>query len=298
MDVLGAMRSFRRVVERGSFVKAAEELGLSSAGLSKQIRQLEERLGAVLIQRTTRRMSLTDTGSAYYDECCRILDDLDELERAVAADVNDVTGRLRVNAPLSFGLTVLSPLLPKFMAAYPDLKIDLTLSDYVLDVVAAGFDVSIRVRTELPDSTLIARRLGDVEQIICAAPSYLEARGTPKSVEDLHRHDCLTYTLADPPGGWRLLGPDGDTTIAVPARLAVNNSLMLRDMLVAGLGIGALPSFVARPLLEQKALVPVLTGHVFPKRHVFAIHATSRHLQRKVRVFLDFLAEALGPRLG
>ncbi|MGO4387667.1 LysR family transcriptional regulator [Microvirga sp. 2YAF29] len=285
------MRSFRRVIERGSFSRAAEELGLSSAGLGKQIRWLEERLGTVLIQRTTRRMGLTEMGRAYYEECCRILDELDEVERSISADAAHVSGRLRVNAPLSFGLTVLSPILPDFMASYPDLKIDLTLADHLLDVVGAGFDVSIRVRSELADSSLIARKLADVDQVICAAPAYLERRGTPLSLDDLHRHDCLAYTLADNPGAWHLKGPRGETSIAVPARLSANNSIMLCDMLLAGMGIGALPSFIAKPQIDSGALVTVLTDHEFPQRHVYAVYPTSRHLQRKVRVFLDFLAD-------
>ncbi len=293
MDRLNAMRSFRRVVERGSFSKAAEDLDLSPAGLSKQIRLLEEHLGVVLIHRTTRSMSLTETGSVYFDECCRLLDQLDELERNVSENATDVTGRLRVNAPLSFGLTVLSPLIPKFLAAYPGLKVDFTLSDKLLDVVGAGFDVSIRVRSELVDSSLVARRLADVGQIICAAPSYIEAHGAPASIDELHQHACLAYTLADQPGGWLLAGPDGLTTVAIPARLSANNSLMLRDMLLAGLGIGALPSFLAKPFLERGELVAVLTDHTFPMRHVFAVYPTSRHLQQKVRVFIDFLAEEL-----
>ncbi|HZH28281.1 MAG TPA: LysR family transcriptional regulator [Azospirillaceae bacterium] len=293
MDLISAMRSFRRVAERESFSKAAEDLNLSPAGLSKQIRLLEERLGVVLIQRTTRRMSLTETGRLYYQECSRLLDEFDELEHTISADANDVSGRLRVNVPLSFGLTVLSPLLPEFTKTYPDLRIELTLSDQLLDVVGAGFDVSIRVRAELADSSLIAHRLADVEQVICAAPSYLAARGVPATAGDLHHHDCLVYTLADNRGTWRLNGPGGEVSIMPPTRFSANNSLMLRDMLLAGMGIGALPSFLAEPLLQTKALVQVLPDHTFPKRHIYAVYATNRHLQRKVRAFVDFLAKSL-----
>jgi DNA-binding transcriptional LysR family regulator len=297
MDHLGAMRSFRRVIERGSFSRAAEELGLSSAGLGKQIRWLEERLGTVLIQRTTRRMSLTETGQAYYQECCRLLDELDEVERSISADADHVSGRLRVNVPLSFGLTVLSPILPHFLNAYPHLKIDLTLSDHLLDVVGTGFDISIRVRSELSDSSLIARKLADIDQIICAAPDYLERRGRPHALDDLHDHDCLSYTLADSPLIWHLKGPDGETSVTIPARLSASNSIMLRDLILAGMGIGALPSFIAKPQIENGALVPILTDHVFPQRHVYAVYPTSRYLQRKVRVFLDFLTDTLRNRL-
>lgn len=293
MDHLGAIRSFRRVAERGSFSRAAEELGFSSAGLSKQIRWLEERLGSVLIQRTTRRMSLTEAGQTYYQECCRLLDQLDEVERSISAETDHVTGRLRVNVPLSFGLTVLSPILPHFMNSYPHLKIDLTLSDSLLDVVGAGFDITIRVRSELNDSSLIARKLADVDQILCAAPAYLERSGKPRSVDDLHDHDCFSYTLADSPHVWNLTGPDGQISIPIPARLSASNSLMLRDLILAGTGIGALPSFIAKPHIESGALVQILKDYVFPQRHVYAVYPTSRYLQPKVRVFLDFLTNSI-----
>jgi DNA-binding transcriptional LysR family regulator len=281
MDLLAAMRSFRRVVELGSFSRAAEDLSLSPAGLSKQIRQLEEHLGAVLIQRTTRRMSLTEAGGTYFAECCRLLDGLQELERSVSENATEVTGRLRVNAPVSFGLTVLSPLLPAFLDAYPKLKLDLTLSDQLLDVVGAGFDVSIRVRAELADSSLVARRLADVEQVLCASPAYLERNGTPVTLDDLHQHACLAYSLADQPATWRLDGPEGAVSVAVQARVSANNSLMLRDLLVAGAGVGALPSFLAEPHIERGSLVRVLAEYRFPARHVFAIYPTARHLQRR-----------------
>jgi DNA-binding transcriptional LysR family regulator len=296
MDLLAAMRSFRRVVELGSFSRAAEDLALSPAGLSKQVRQLEEHLGAVLIQRTTRRMSLTETGSRYFAECCRLLDGLHELERSVSETATEVTGRLRVNAPVSFGLTVLSPLLPAFLASHPKLKIDLTLNDQLLDMVGAGFDVSIRVRAELADSSLVARRLADLEQVICASPTYLTERGTPMQMDDLHQHTCLAYTLADSPTLWTLNGPDGPISIAVQARITANNSLMLRDLLVAGAGVGTLPSFLAYPCIERGELVPVLSDYKFPTRHVFAVYPTARHLQRKVRAFVDFLSNTLDHR--
>ncbi|WP_440491796.1 LysR family transcriptional regulator, partial [Serratia nevei] len=170
MDVLLTMRAFRRVVERNSFYKAAEDLAITPAALSKQIKQLENRLGTLLLVRTTRSMSLTEAGLLYYQEACRLLGEFDALEQTVAASAQQVSGMLRVNAPLSFGLTVLSPLLPPFMQRYPQLQVELTLDDRVLDVVAAGFDISLRIRRRLPDSSLSARALGEVHQRICAAP--------------------------------------------------------------------------------------------------------------------------------
>jgi DNA-binding transcriptional LysR family regulator len=293
VDLLSAMRSFRRVVERGSFSHAAEDLALSAAGLSKQIRLLEERLGTVLIHRTTRRMSLTDPGRTYFEECCRILDRLDELERSISDEGEAIAGRLRVNAPMSLGLTLLSPALPRFLAAHTGVALDLTLSDQLLDVVGSGFDVSIRVRAELEDSSLVARRLADFRQVICAAPDYLARHGTPATAADLGSHACLAYSLADHPGTWRLTGPDGEVAVQIPTRLTVNNSMVLRDLILAGSGIGSLPSFLAEPHLSRGDLVAVLPDHAFPARHVFAVYPTGRHLQRKVRAFVDFLAEVL-----
>lgn len=160
MDVLAAMRTFRRVVERASFSLAANDLGQSTAAVSKQVRQLEEHLGSLLLLRTTRRMSLSDAGQAYFSECCHLLDELAALECATRAGTREPGGRLRVNAPLSFGLKVLSPILADFMRRYPQFRIDLTLDDRLLDVVSEGFDVSLRIRRQLSDSSLIARRLG------------------------------------------------------------------------------------------------------------------------------------------
>lgn len=293
MDVLLAMRTFRRVAERSSFSQAATDLGQSTAAVSKQVRQLEERLGSLLILRTTRRMSLSEAGQRYFSECCHLLDELDALERATLAGLHEPGGRLRVNAPLSFGLKVLSPILVAFMQRYPQLQVDLTLNDQVLDVVGEGFDVSLRIRRQLEDSSLIARQLGQVEQIICAAPAYLQAAGTPASIADLHQHRCLAYRLAEHPGRWHLQGPEGQTRLELPVHFSADNSLLLADMLVAGLGIGALPGFVAQPLLDSDQLLRVLPDQHLPGRHIYALYPSQRHLSQKVRVFVDFLVEAL-----
>ena len=295
MDVLALMRVFRAVVERDSFSKAALELNQSAAAVSKQVRQLEERLGTVLLVRTTRRMSLSDGGRAYYLECCRLLDEIAALELATRGCAGKVAGRLRVNVPLSFGLKVLSPLLPAFMARYPEVKLELTLDDRLRDVVGEGYDVSLRIRAALADSTLVARRLGDVEQMICAAPAYLARRGTPRQATDLHGHDCLAYRLADSPGVWQLDGPEGPSSIVLPVRFSADNSLMLADMLVAGIGVGALPSFIAAPLLAGGALVRVLPSHAMARRGVYALTPDGRHVPQRVRAFCDFLAEAWQP---
>lgn len=294
MDTFNYMRAFRRIVELGSFAKAAEDLGVSSAGLSKQLRALEAHLGAVLIQRTTRKMSLTDTGAAYYAECCRLLDELDTLEKSVKRQSRRVSGRLRVNAPVSFALSVLTPLLARFLRQYPELRLDLSMEDRLVDAVGQGFDVSIRLRAQLEDSSLIARQLACLTQVLCAAPAYLERRGRPDSVDALRGHDLLSYSLADSPGP--VAEEDAGAPAQPPAgaaRVQVNNSLMLRDLLEAGLGIGALPSFLAAPAIAGGKLARVLPDLPGAPRQVYAVYPTSRHLQPKVKAFVDFLAEHL-----
>ncbi|AEF44641.1 transcriptional regulator, LysR family [Serratia sp. AS12] len=292
MDVLLAMRAFRRVVERNSFYKAAEDLAVTPAALSKQIKQLEARLATVLIARTTRTMSLTEAGQLYYQEACRLLGEFDALEQTVAASVQQVSGTLRINAPLSFGLMVLSPLLPQFMQRYPELQVELTLDDRVLDVVAAGFDISLRIRRHLPDSSLSARSLGEVQQRICAAPAYLAQYGTPKTVAQLQHHQCLAYSLAEKPGHWHFTLGEENLSVAVNPRLTANNSLMLRDMIGAGLGIGSLPSFVADPEIAAGRLVRLFPDFSSEAHQVFAVYPTRRHVQHKVRLFTDFIREA------
>ncbi|VEA64137.1 D-malate degradation protein R [Serratia plymuthica] len=292
MDVLLAMRAFRRVVERNSFYKAAEDLAVTPAALSKQIKQLEARLAMVLIARTTRTMSLTEAGQLYYHEACRLLGEFDALEQTVAASVQQVSGTLRINAPLSFGLMVLSPLLPQFMQRYPELQVELTLDDRVLDIVAAGFDISLRIRRHLPDSSLSARSLGEVQQRICAAPAYLAQYGTPKTVAQLQHHQCLAYSLAEKPGHWHFTLGEENLSVAVNPRLTANNSLMLRDMIGAGLGIGSLPSFVADPEIAAGRLVRLFSDFSSEAHQVFAVYPTRRHVQYKVRLFTDFIREA------
>lgn len=299
MDQLALMRSFRRVVELGSFARAAEDLALSAAGLSKQVRQLEQRLGTVLLQRTTRRMSLTDGGRLYFAECCRLLNEIDALEQRVRAGSERVDGLLRVNAPLSFGLCVLSPLLSRFLAEQPHLRLDLALDDRVVDLVGEGFDVAVRLRAELEDSSLIARRLGRVEQLLCAAPSYLQRCGEPRTPQELCGHALLGYSLSGSPRVWQLRGAEGEREFALPApRVVANNSLLLRDLLIDGHGVGSLPAFAAAPAIAGGRLRELLPAHRQPPRQVHAVYATGRHLPAKVRAFVDFLAEQLPAALA
>lgn len=283
MDTFTLMRSFRRIVELGGLGKAADDLNLSAAGLSKQLRTLEAHLGTVLLQRTTRRMSLTATGQAYYARCCQLLDELEQLERSVHEESRQVSGKLRVNAPLSFALSTLAPLFAGFLREHPGVELDLVMEDRLVEAVSQGFDVSIRLAPALPDSSLIARQLGSLRQVLCAAPAYLERHGHPASLAELEGHAQLHYSLSQQAPAAPTLG----------ARVTVNNSLMLRELLIAGSGIGWLPSFLADPALACGRLVQVLPDHPDTPRQVYAVYPTSRHLLPRVRAFVDYLADHL-----
>ena len=293
MDRLDVMRVFCRVVDRMSISKAADDLGLSAALVSKHIKLLEEGLGCVLLARTTRRMSLTEHGRHYYDECRRILAEIETLDTTMREEIAAPKGRLRVNAPLSFSLVVLAPLMPFFTEAYPEIELLLDLDDRVLNVVEGGFDVSIRIRAALPNSSLVARQLGEVRQHICAAPSYLEKRGEPKSSADLADHDIIGYGLADAATSWSFESETGVEHFSPQPRLTVGNSLFLRDLLLQGMGIGSLPSFIADPCINNGRLRPILTDYKMPERCIYAVMPTRRGIDAKARAFLDFLQDNL-----
>ena len=293
MDRISVMRAFCRIVEMGSFTKAAKDLGVSSALLSRETKLLEESLGCVLIARTTRSMSLTEHGALYYAEARRLLAELESLDQVIQAGAGALKGSLRINAPLSFGLSVLSPILPDFMAAYPDLKVYLNLDDQVLDMVEGGFDVSIRVRADLPDSGFVAHKIGAVEQQLFAAPGYLDERGRPVHPDELKSHDLLAFTLADHAYQWALSGQDGAVDVSVEPKTTINNSLFLKNMLVAGQGIGALPSFLFGPAVEERALERVLPGYALPNRTIFALTTSRLGTDTKTRAFLDYLKTRL-----
>lgn len=293
MDRLDVMRAYCRIVERMSITRAADDLGLSPALVSKHLKLLEESLGCVLLTRTTRSMSLTEHGRLYYEECRRLLGEIEALDSAMRDKIATPKGRLRVNAPLSFSLVVLAPLMPRFMQAFPDIEIVLDLDDRVLNVVEEGYDVSIRIRAALPDSALVVRPLGAVRQHICAAPSYLAAHGEPERPADLALHAVIGYGLADTAMNWSFESDAGPQTVTPQPRMTVGNSLFLRDILVQGAGIGSLPSFIAEPCFAAQSLRPLLPDFRLPTRRIYAITPTRRGIDAKARVFLDFLQQNL-----
>jgi len=296
MESLSGMMAFCRVVETQSFTAAARSLGISKSAVSKQVTRLEDRLGARLLHRTTRRLNLTEAGQAFYERCVRIVADVEEAEQEVSRLQQTPRGTLRVNAPLSFGVSHLAPILPSFMTAYPDVRVDLALTDDLVDVVAEGADVVVRIGA-LPDSSLMVRRIGSSRRVVCAAPSYWKQKGRPDLPGDLTHHDCLTYHYLTSRSEWRFSGPSGEFGVRVQGSLHANNGDVLRQAALAGRGVAALPTFICGEDIAGGRLETVLEQFEPPDLGIYAIFTHRRHLSAKVRAFVHFLVRTLGPAL-
>ena len=288
MDGIGQIHLFVKVVETGGFTAAARELGVPKSTVSRQIARLEDRLGVRLLERTTRALRTTEVGQAFYERCRGIVSDMGEAEAAVTQAQVVPQGTLRLSAPLTFGYLFLGELVSRFLLEYPELHVEVSLSDRKVDLIEEGYDVAIRAGT-LGDSSMIARRLGSAEGVICASPTYLAARGTPTRPEDLKDHDCLLYQYQSS-SSWRV----GDTNVPVSGRLVSNNGDILRAAAVAGLGIANAPRFILGPELRAGRLVPVLQDHEQSNAGVWALYPHNRHLSAKVRAFVDFAVAHFG----
>lgn len=293
MDKVASMRAFVKVVEHGSFSEAGRSLRLSRSAVSKHVMELEHELGAQLLNRTTRSASPTENGRAYYERAVAILADLEEADLAVTRLQAEPRGLLRINAPMSFGTLHLGPELALFMEKYPELQIQLTLSDEQIDSVQEGYDITLRI-AELASSSMIARRLLSVPRVICASPAYVQRRGAPEHPKDLKNHDCLTYGFLATGNQWKLTGPDGEHWVQVPWRLCANNAEVLKQAALNGRGIALVPTFIASAALEAGTLVPLLEKYHAPEIALYAIYPPTRHLSVKVRLFIDFLVERFG----
>lgn len=288
------MLVFARVADEGGISAAARRLGLSKSAVSKQLAALEDRLGARLLHRTTRRMSLTEAGAAFLEHCRRVVAEAEEAETAIGALQAEPRGVLRVNASVTFGTMHLAAIIPDFITRHPQVRIDLTLNDRMVDVIEEGYDVVLRI-AKLADSSLVARKLAPGRRVLVAAPSYLDRRGRPQCLADLLDHDTLSYSYLATGDEWRFDGPNGEENVRVTGRLNANNGEVLLAAAIAGAGIAALPTFICGPSLRAGSLVRVLPDY---ENRSFAIHAVwppGRHLSAKVRVFVDFLAERFGP---
>src|SRR5471032_2204327 len=271
MDRIAAMKVFIRVAEAGSFVRAAEQLGLSTTATSRQVAELEEHLGARLLNRTTRSLSLTDAGRAYFERCEAILSDVEDAEALVGLQALNPSGVLRISAPIAFGAERLGALLAGFRARYPQLVVDITLADRMVDLVEEGIDLALRIATEL-DFSLVARRLTTVRIVLCAAPAYLVHRGTPRIPKDLVQHACLLYTNTARSNEWIFDGPTGRETVAVNGGWRANSGDLLRVAALEGEGIVCQPSFLVGEDLHQGRLVPLLPDYHLPDFTMYAVY--------------------------
>jgi DNA-binding transcriptional LysR family regulator len=290
MARLEDIQAFMRVVEAGSISAAAERLGIAKSAVSRRLSDLEKHLGVQLLRRTTRRLNLTDTGRSFYDRCQRILADLEEAEAAVSEAHGTLQGRLRVAAPLSFGVSHLGPAIAEFMQRHPQVQFDLDFNDRQVDLLAEDIDVAIRI-ARLEDSSLVARRLWTSRIVLCASPAYLRAHGTPASPAELAAHQGLIYSNAPDPTLWTLYGPDGrEHRVRVQERLRSNNGDFLRQGAVAGAGLLLSPSFIVYESLRSGELVTLLPDYPHEELNAYAVYPQTRHLSQRVRAFVDFLA--------
>jgi len=285
------MQVFIRIVEAATITAAAERLGLAKSAVSRRLSELEQQLGVELFHRTTRKLTLTESGQGFYSRCVQILTDIEEAEHEVSQVHHELSGQLRVAAPLSFGLMHLGPAIVDFQKLYPKLNFDIDFNDRQIDLVQEGFDVGIRI-AHLKDSSLIARKLAKVSTVVCASPDYIKKRGAPTTPEELVNHPCFTYSNLNNPNHWSFINKQGDEQIIkVPKVMQANNGKFLSDVAIAGLGITRQPTFIVYEAITKGDLIPILQDYSTAEVNAYAIYPPTRHLSQRVRGFIDFLVE-------
>jgi DNA-binding transcriptional LysR family regulator len=295
MQNLTDIAVFVKVVELSSFTAAADALSMSQPVVSKAVTRLEEKLGARLLNRTTRRLSLTEAGSELYARSVRALAEIENAELEVARFQTEPRGTLRVSAPMSFSILHLGPVIQSFLDRFPGVTLELSLDDRQVDLIEEGFDLAIRIG-RLQDSNLIARKIAPCRQVLCASPGYIAKRGEPERPEDLLEHSCIIYSLLSAPREWRFTGPDGEAhTVPITGSLQSNNGLVNRAAAVSGAGITLLPTFYLGDQLRSGELKPVLCKFKPQELAVYAVYPERRNLMPKVRAFVDFLVTTFGP---
>ena len=293
MDLVGCMRTFAQVAENRSFTAAAERLGISRGLTTRYVAQLEDHLGARLLNRTTRRVSLTEAGTAYFERCNQLLADLDEAEAVAASHVADARGTLRVTCALAFGVRYVAPLLGGYLQQQPRVVVDLSFNDRTVDIVEEGYDLAIRIGA-LAASSLSARRLASTRMIVCAAPAYWQRHGRPSAPEDLTTHDALHYVYSSTSDEWRFADASGAArNVRIRHRLRTNNGEALLRAAASGLGVVQLPEFLVHESIASGELESVLDDYCAPELGVYAVYPARRLLAAKVRTFIDFLAAGL-----
>ena len=295
MDKLGEMETFARVVETGSFSGAARDLRMTPSAVSKMIGRLEDRLGVRLLSRTTRKLSLTEEGRVFYQRVTPILAEVSEAEDTVSLSTLEARGVLRVNASTAFGQYQIVPLIPDMLERYPNLQVQLTMTDSMVNLVEEGFDVGVRIGV-LTDSTLVARKLGVPKRTVVAAPSYLERHGVPRTPDDLVNHECLKLSIPTALNRWEFMFPEGSRMVDVSGRFEADNAIALHEAAIAGLGLFRAASFVVGDGIKAGRLVPVLEDfETSGDAGIFVVWPHNRNLSAKVRAFVDTLVEAFTP---
>jgi DNA-binding transcriptional LysR family regulator len=292
MTNLGDLDVFSRVIALGSMSLAARDMGLSPAVVSKRIKRLEERLGTRLLQRTTRQISLTEAGQGYYERVIGVLAGLEEAEAFAAGRAQQVTGSLKISAPTSFGRMHIAPHLKAFMQAHPQLSLQLMLSDEFTDIVGGGYDMAIRIN-DPTDSSLVAKKLATVRRVLCASPDYIAEHGTPQTLDDLKHHHCIPAHNNE---SWRLVGPQGPINYRPDGMLITNSSEVIREAVLAGLGIALRSTWDVGAELKNGRLIQVLPAYE-GSRHLSlsAVYPSRQFLPAKIRLFIDYLAALYGP---
>ncbi|MGD1948368.1 MAG: LysR substrate-binding domain-containing protein [Leptolyngbyaceae cyanobacterium] len=294
MDKFAAIHAFVQVVEASGFAAAAREMGMSRSAVNKLVISLETELGVRLLQRSTRQVTPTATGTAFYERCLGILADLQEAELAVSQEQAEPIGALRINAPMTFGTLHLAPVLAEFMAQYPGVQMQLTLEDRFIDPLAEGFDLTLRIAQPETSSRLVIHELAQLQLLLCAAPGYLKQHGTPKSAQELSQHSCLAYGELANRHEWVLAGPDDDIRVTANGTMCSNNGEVLRDAAIKGLGIVLLPQFIVQQSLDQGSLQEILPAYRPQALSLCVMYPTNRHLSTKVQLLTAFLEERFG----
>jgi len=290
MDRLSAMAIFRRVVETGSFTAVGLETGLSQPTISKQVAALEHHLNSKLLNRSTRQLTLTETGRHYYESCVRILDEVDESESAIAQQQTQPSGILRIHAPISFGHKHLMPCIWAFLDQYPALSIELTLDDHYVDLVKEGVDLAIRIG-ELKDSSLTARKIGDSPRVSIATERYLKQRGEPIEPKQLSQHDCIVFTLLTTREQWHFNGPNGREVVSVSGRFSANSPDAIRGAVLNHRGIAVMPYWIIGDDIKSGQVREILHDYKPTPLEIHAIYPTRRFVPAKVHRLVDFLRE-------
>jgi DNA-binding transcriptional LysR family regulator len=296
MDTLVSLQVFRQVVDAGSFALAAQALDLSTATVSKHVAHLENYLAARLLNRTTRKLSLTETGRAYYERCVQVLNDLQEAKDAIGDASVVPRGTLRVNALQSFGVRHIAPLIAEYTAQHPNVTIDLTLNDRVVDLVEEGYDLAIRAMGALKPSSLVARPLAKLHRIVCAAPTYLQRHPAPATAADLKAHNCLVWVYGASPREWQIGAAENAQRVSVRSNFLSNDGDAVRAAAIAGTGVAYLTSDIVGADLASGCLVQLLPGLQPAELGIYAVYPSRRHLSAKVRSLVDFLTAKFAVR--